>query len=82
MIGLSYCGILFYKILIRVKKSVKITTHLIENIDQNGDWQLSDNKITCESIDKDGKNVLWLNIETGKQYKLIKTLGRYFIYEI
>jgi hypothetical protein len=61
---------------------MKRTAYLVEEVEQGGGWVLSENKITCEVVGEmnDGVKV-WRDIESGKQYGLLRMLGKYYFYK-
>lgn len=61
---------------------MKRTAYLIEEIVENVGWKLSENKITCEVIgEMNEKTKVWEDIENGKQYGLLRMLGKYYFYK-
>lgn len=60
---------------------MKRTAYLIEEVNDNG-WKLSESKITCELVGEmeDGCKV-WQDTESGKQYGLLRMLGKYYFYK-
>ena len=61
---------------------MKRTTYLIEEYGHGKGWTLSEGKITCEAYGKmsDGSTV-WKDINSEKQYGLLRMLGKYYFYK-
>lgn len=61
---------------------MKRTAYLIEDAHHSTGWLLSENEITCELYGEmeDGCKV-WQDINNGKQYGLLRMLGKYYFYK-
>lgn len=61
---------------------MKRTAFLIEEVKHGEGWKLSENKITCKVTGEmsDGVKV-WTDEESGKQYGLLRMLGKYYFYK-
>lgn len=61
---------------------MKRTAYLVEEVKQSGSWVLSENKITCELCGEfDNGTKIWQDTESGKQYGLLRMLGKYYFYK-
>lgn len=61
---------------------MKRTAHLIEEVKHGEGWTLSESKITCELYgEMDNGTKIWQDVATGKQYGLLRMLGKYYFYK-
>ena len=61
---------------------MKRTAYLVEEARHGESWVLSENKITCECTGEMSDNSkVWQDIKDGKQYGLLRMLGRYYFYK-
>ena len=61
---------------------MKRTAYLVEEVKQSGGWVLSENKITCELYGEMAEGCkVWQDINSGKQYGLLRLLGKYYFYK-
>lgn len=61
---------------------MKRTAYLIVDANHKNGWLLSENKITCELYgEMDTGTKVWQDIDSGKQYGLLRMLGKYFFYK-
>lgn len=61
---------------------MKRTAYLIEDAHHESGWLLSENKITCELVgEMDEGTKVWQDVVTGKQYGLLRMIGKYYFYK-